>query len=130
MSLVKQPDLARTLDAIAATGGEDFYIGETAKEMVRAIRADGGLWTMEDLASYVVKERAPIDGAYRGYGIHSMGPPSSGGVLLVQMLGVLEQFDRAIDGGAALVSRDPPHLGDEVQEGPDAHVDVEGVGLG
>ncbi len=87
-----QRDLARTFERIAATSGEDFYIGETAKEMVRAVKAAGGLWELADLANYVTKERAPIRGTFRGFDIVSMGPPSSGGLLVVQMLGVLERL--------------------------------------
>lgn len=94
-AVLKQPDLARTLERIAATAGEDFYTGETAAELVRAVRAEGGLWTLEDLATYKVVERAPVEGTYRGLTVRSMGPPSSGGLLLVQMLRVLESFDLA-----------------------------------
>ncbi|MCA9517573.1 MAG: gamma-glutamyltransferase [Myxococcales bacterium] len=91
--VLRQADLARTLERIAATDGEDFYTGETAQELVRAVRAEGGLWTMADLAGYEVRERPPVVGSYRGYAVHSMGPPSSGGLLLVQMLRVLEPSD-------------------------------------
>ena len=91
--VIKQPDLAQTIAAIIASGGEDFYTGEVAREMVRGVRAAGGIWTMEDLAGYEVKRREVVSGTYQGYDVHSMPPPSSGGVLLVQMLGVLEAFD-------------------------------------
>ncbi len=92
-SRLVQADLARTLEAIARTGGEAFYTGEVAAELVRAVRAEGGLWTTDDLAGYRAVEREPVRGRYRGREIVSMGPPSSGGLLLVQMLGVLERFD-------------------------------------
>ncbi|MDP6945097.1 MAG: gamma-glutamyltransferase, partial [Myxococcota bacterium] len=89
----RQPELAATLEAIVETDGEAFYTGEVAREMVRGVREAGGLWTMADLAGYEVKRREVVRGTYRGYDIASMSPPSSGGVLLVQMLGVLEGFD-------------------------------------
>lgn len=87
-----QVDLARTLERIAASGGEDFYVGETARELVRAVRAAGGIWDAKDLADYRPVERAPVGGAFGGYDVASMGPPSSGGLLIVQMLGVLERL--------------------------------------
>lgn len=87
-----QKDLAATLERIATTHGEDFYVGATATEMVRAVRAAGGIWELADLAGYRSKERAPVVGTYRGFDIASMGPPSSGGLLVVQMLGVLERL--------------------------------------
>lgn len=101
-AVLRQPDLARTLEAVAATRGEDFYTGAVARELVRAVRAEGGIWTLEDLAGYEVRERPPVVGTYRGFTVHSMGPPSSGGLLLVQMLGVLEPTDlRALGFGSA-----------------------------
>ncbi|TNF23200.1 MAG: gamma-glutamyltransferase [Deltaproteobacteria bacterium] len=92
-TILRQPDLARTLERVVATRGEDFYVGETAKALVAAVQAEGGIWTAEDLAGYKVVERPPVTGTYRGFAVRSMGPPSSGGLLLVQMLGVLEAFD-------------------------------------
>lgn len=87
-----QADLARTLERIAATGGEDFYVGETARELVRAVKAAGGVWEASDLAAYRPVERTPVQGVFAGFEVASMGPPSSGGLLLVQMLGVLERL--------------------------------------
>ncbi|MGM0576203.1 MAG: gamma-glutamyltransferase [Myxococcota bacterium] len=95
---LRQPDLARTLERIVETKGEAFYTGDVAEEMVRAVRDAGGLWTMEDLARYRPKRRTPVRGTYRGYDVASMGMPSSGGLLLVQMLGVLGGFDLAASG--------------------------------
>lgn len=92
-SVLRQPDLARTLEAIAASAGSDFYTGATARELVRAVNAEGGVWKLSDLAEYTVERREPVRGSYRGYEVVSMGPPSSGGLLLVQMLSVLEGFD-------------------------------------
>ena len=87
-----QEGLAATLERIAATHGEDFYVGATATEMVRAVKAAGGIWELADLAAYRSKERPPIVGTYRGFEVASMGPPSSGGLLVVQMLGVIERL--------------------------------------
>jgi gamma-glutamyltranspeptidase/glutathione hydrolase len=95
-----QANLAKTLERIAESRGEDFYVGETAKELVASVRALGGLWTMEDLAGYVAKERAPVRGTFRGRDILSMGPPSSGGLLLVQMLSVFERQKKTEWNGA------------------------------
>lgn len=92
-STFRQADLARTLEAIAASGGDDFYTGRLARELVQAVNAEGGIWDLSDLALYTVQRREPVRGSYRGYEVVSMGPPSSGGLLLVQMLTVLEAFD-------------------------------------
>lgn len=92
-STLRQRDLAKTLRSIARSAGESFYTGPVARAMVRAVRDAGGLWAEEDLAGYRVRERDPVRGEYRGYEVLSMGPPSSGGLLLVQMLSVLEAFD-------------------------------------
>lgn len=89
----KQPDLAATLERIQANGKDGFYKGETARMTADFMSANGGIITLEDLAKYEAKERAPIRGTYRGYEIVSMPPPSSGGVGLVQMLNILEGFD-------------------------------------
>jgi len=91
---IVQADLAATLARIAGSVGEDFYVGETARLLVAGVQAGGGLWTAADLAAYKVVERAPVRGRYAGFDVVSMGPPSSGGLLLVQMLGVLERLGR------------------------------------
>ncbi|HJW99344.1 MAG TPA: gamma-glutamyltransferase, partial [Terriglobales bacterium] len=90
----KQPDLARTLERIAANP-DDFYRGELAKQIAAAIQKGGGMVTAQDLANYEVKEREPIHGAYRGYDVYSAPPPSSGGIALVEILNILEKFDLA-----------------------------------
>jgi gamma-glutamyltranspeptidase / glutathione hydrolase len=92
--LLKQPDLARTLERIAKNP-DDFYHGAMACELAAAIHKGGGLITTADLAAYEVKEREPIRGTYRGYDIISAPPPSSGGVALVEILNILEGFDLA-----------------------------------
>jgi len=90
--LLKQPELARTLERIAKNP-DDFYHGAMARELAAAIHKGGGLVTAADLADYEVKEREPIRGSYRGYDIISAPPPSSGGVALVEILNILEGFD-------------------------------------
>ncbi len=94
-TLIVQPDLADTLDRLASAGREGFYAGRTARLLVAGVRAAGGIWTLEDLESYRVVERTPIVGRYRGWRVVSAAPPSSGGVLLVQMLNMLSRFDLA-----------------------------------
>lgn len=88
----KQPELARTLERIAKDP-DDFYRGEIAKQLVAAIQKGGGLITAKDLADYEVKERPPIHGRYRGYDIYSAPPPSSGGIVLMEALNILEGYN-------------------------------------
>jgi gamma-glutamyltranspeptidase/glutathione hydrolase len=92
--LLKQPELARTLERIAKNP-DDFYHGAMAHELAAAIDKGGGLVTAADLAAYEVKEREPVRGSYRGYDIISAPPPSSGGVVLIEILNILEGFDLA-----------------------------------
>ncbi len=89
----KQPDLAKSLARIRDRGRDGFYKGETAELLAAFMAKYGGLITEVDLANYQAKEQAVIHGTYRGYDIYSMGPPSSGGVALVEMLNILEGFD-------------------------------------
>src|SRR6202795_662587 len=104
--LLKQPELAHTLERIAKNPDE-FYHGAMARELAAAIHKGGGLITAEDLAAYEVKEREPIRGSYRGYDVISAPPPSSGGVALVEILNILEGFDLAKFGNR---SADAIHL--------------------
>jgi gamma-glutamyltranspeptidase/glutathione hydrolase len=90
--IFRQPDLARTLERIAAKP-DDFYHGALARELAAAMQKGGGLITADDLAHYEVKEREPIRGTYRGYEIISAPPPSSGGTVLVESLNILEGYD-------------------------------------
>ena len=90
---LKQPDLARTLERIAAQGPAGFYEGETARLLAEEMRRGGGLITESDLAAYEPRKRAPVRGTYRGYEVLSMPPVSSGGVALIEMLNVLEGYD-------------------------------------
>ena len=90
-----QTDLAATLTAIAEQGPHGFYEGPVAEKLTAGIRDAGGIMTTEDLKSYSAAIRAPVRGSYRGYDIVSMPLPSSGGVVLVEMLNILEGFPLA-----------------------------------
>ena len=90
--LLKQPELAQSLSLIAQKGSKGFYQGETAKKIVSAVQNAGGIMSLTDLANYKVIEREPVRGNYRGYEVVSMPPPSSGGIHIIEMLNVLEQF--------------------------------------
>jgi gamma-glutamyltranspeptidase/glutathione hydrolase len=97
-----QIDLAASLQAIAEGGPQAFYDGPVAEKLVAAIRAQGGIMTLDDLKNYRAVLRAAVRGTYRGYEIVSMPPPSSGGVHLVEMLNILEGYaPQQIDDGAA-----------------------------
>ncbi len=87
-----QTDLAATLSAIAEQGARGFYEGPVAEKLVKAIDDAGGIMTADDLKSYQAVIRAPVRGTYRGYDIISMPQPSSGGVVLVETLNILEGF--------------------------------------
>jgi gamma-glutamyltranspeptidase/glutathione hydrolase len=91
-ALFRQPDLAHTLERIAAKP-DDFYHGSLARELAAAMHKGGGLITADDLAAYEVKEREPIRGTYRGYEVISAPPPSSGGTVLIESLNILEGYD-------------------------------------
>ena len=88
-----QPDLAKTLRLVADEGPDAFYKGKIADLLVAEMKAGGGLITSEDLANYKAMQREPIHGTYRGWDIYGPPPTSSGGTCLVQMLGILENFD-------------------------------------
>ena len=92
-SILKQPKLARTLKIIANKGDQAFYEGEIADWIVEDSLANGGLITKGDLANYSAKDRVPIESFYRGYKIVSMPPAASGGIVLLQILNILENFD-------------------------------------
>lgn len=91
--LWQQPQLAKTLRRISEQGGKDFYEGETAKLLVAEMQRGNGLISLEDLKNYQVKWRQPIKSDYRGYTVWGMPPPSSGGILIAQMLNVFEAYD-------------------------------------
>lgn len=88
-----QQDLANSLTMIAENGPDAFYKGEIARQIAQQMQQNGGLITTDDLAAYQAVERTPVSGEYRGYQIFSMPPPSSGGIHIVQILNILENFD-------------------------------------
>lgn len=92
--IFRQPELARTLERIASDP-DDFYHGKLAQELVDDLKKGGGLLTLEDLAQYTVVERAPVTGSFHNYTIISAPPPSSGGIVLVSALNILEGYDLA-----------------------------------
>ena len=104
---VRRERLARTLRVFGEKGGDAFRRGALAKDIAGAARAAGGILTVADLRSYEVKERPPVEAQYRGWRVISMPPPSSGGAVLGQVLGVLEKSDIASMGhnSAATIHR-------------------------
>jgi len=88
-----QKDLGRTLRKIAQDGPDAFYTGELAELLEKEMKAGGGFITKEDLSAYKAVERKPIHGTYRGYDVYGPPPPSSGGICLVEMLNMVENFD-------------------------------------
>lgn len=87
-----QKDLAHSLKQIALLGSKEFYQGEIAEKIVSAVQAAGGVMTEKDLHNYKIILRKPVWGEYRGYQIASMPPPSSGGVHIIQMLNMFEEY--------------------------------------
>ena len=92
-AVIKQPELADTLEAIAAQGASGFYEGRVARNLVAGVRAGGGIWTLEDLKNYRVVERKPLIGEYHGARIVTAPPPSSGGIAVLDSLNILAGFD-------------------------------------
>src|SRR5690606_9592241 len=92
---LKQPDLARTLRRIRDQGRAGFYEGETAHLIVEEMKSGNGIITEEDLRQYQSVWRDPVIGTYKGIKVISMGPPSSGGIALLQLLGMAASFDLA-----------------------------------
>ncbi len=90
--LFKQPELAQTLERIKEKGLAGFYSGLTARLLLKELNKYGGIITQKDLDEYKPVERKPVIGSYRGYKIVSMPPPSSGGIILIEMLNILENF--------------------------------------
>ena len=88
-----QTDLANTLEKISKEGTKAFYQGEIANKIVQDMKENNGIITFEDLANYKAEEMTPIFGKYRGFNVISVPPPSSGGVTLIEMLNILENFD-------------------------------------
>jgi gamma-glutamyltranspeptidase/glutathione hydrolase len=92
-TLIRQPELADTLRALASRGRRGFYEGPVAERLVEAVRAGGGIWSLEDLKRYEVEERTPVVFRYRNLSIISAPPPSSGGIALATMLQILAGYD-------------------------------------
>src|SRR5690606_9276579 len=93
-SMLEQPQLARTLHLLGLRGHQGFYGGEIAEELVQDVRDAGGIWSLEDLAQCRVIEREPLEARLPGdVRVLTVPPPSSGGVALLQMLGMLHEFD-------------------------------------
>ncbi|QSX77183.1 gamma-glutamyltransferase [Agrilutibacter solisilvae] len=91
--ILRQPELARTLELLAQKGFDGFYRGETAKKLLAAVKQEGGRWRADELAGYRVKEREPLKFDYRQWHVTTAPPPSSGGVAMAQILQVLEGWD-------------------------------------
>ncbi|GAB4297098.1 MAG: gamma-glutamyltransferase [Ignavibacteriaceae bacterium] len=105
--LFVQKDLAHTLRLIRDSGKDGFYKGETAEKIIEQVNMLGGSFTLADLENYTTIEKPPVTGKYRDFEIFSMGPSSSGGILLIQMLNVLENFTFNSDmwGGSEYIRR-------------------------
>jgi gamma-glutamyltranspeptidase/glutathione hydrolase len=91
--ILKQPDLARTLELLADKGFDGFYRGEVAAKLLAAVKEEGGQWRADELAGYRVKEREPLHFQYRDWTVTTAPPPSSGGVALAEMLQMLSGWD-------------------------------------
>lgn len=96
--VLKQPELAAVLKKIAKEGRSAFYEGEVAEKIVKAVNDAGGIMSLDDLKHYQALEMDVVRGNYRGYEIASMGPPSSGGLHIIQILNILEDYDLKASG--------------------------------
>ncbi len=91
--ILVQTNLSKTLKRIAENGKQEFYSGYTANKIANFFQLNGGILSLKDLNQYKIKILKPVCGSYRDYEICSMAPPSSGGIALVQILNILENFD-------------------------------------
>ena len=91
--ILRQPQLAKVLEHLRDLGEDGFYKGEVAKKLVNGVQRAGGIWQLEDLEQYRVKERQPIVGKYKDMNVVSATLPSSGGIVLMQMLNMLSKID-------------------------------------
>ncbi len=100
-----QPELAQTLERIAKNGANEFYEGETAKRFAAEMAKNGGIITLADLKNYKAIERTPLTGKYKNYTIITSPPSSSGGIALLEMLGILEGtgYEKAGAGSASAI---------------------------
>ncbi len=103
-----EPDLARTLERISQNGPKEFYEGETAHKLAEAEAKNGGLITLSDLKNMTAVERKPLLGKYKGYDIIAPPPPSSGGVGLLQMMGMLEGSGYEKSGAGSYLTQRAP----------------------
>ncbi len=103
--IFKQPELAATLERISKNGAKEFYEGETAQKLAAAMAKNGGMISLADLKNYAAAERKPITGKYRNYEMITAPPPSSGGVGILQMMGMLEGsgYEKSGAGSAASI---------------------------
>ena len=92
-SILRQADLAQTLERLVESGWDGFYSGVIADKLVSSVQQAGGIWTKADLAAYQVIERAPVKGVYQGITITSAAPSSSGGIVLIEALNILSGYD-------------------------------------
>ncbi len=88
----RNPDLAKTLRVIASRGIDEFYKGEIASKIAEAVQAKGGIMTLKDLESYQPEEMEPLLGTYRNYTLYTLSPPGSGGLHLIQLLNIIENW--------------------------------------
>ncbi len=91
--IIKQHDLAKTLEAIAKQGHSGFYAGRIAEQLVHENNKSKGIWSKKDFSFYKIKERQPVVSEYKGYRLTSVAPPSSGGVALAEMLNILSSYN-------------------------------------
>src|SRR5690606_24003041 len=89
---IKQEHLANTLKILQKNYGRDFYDGEIAQKMVEFLQENGGIISLEDLKNYKPVWRRPVDFKFKDFKIYTMGPPSSGGIVLGQILKTLEDY--------------------------------------
>ena len=109
---IVQPDLARVLQRLAEEGRDGFYRGPVAQALVDGVQEYGGIWTLEDLKGYEVREREPVTGEYRGARITAASLPSSGGIVLMQIFNMLSEFEEVLE---------------DADEGLRAHLNVEAM---
>ncbi len=116
--IITQTDLARTLERIRDKGRAGFYEGETANLIVAEMKRGGGIITHDDLRLYEATWRTPLTGSYKGYDIITAAPPSAGGIGIIQMLGMLEQYEKTTGKSLATMgfhSAEAIHLMTEIE---------------
>lgn len=91
-TLIKQPELAKTLELLAEKGNNGFYAGEVAEKLVNSVQEAGGIWTLDDLKNYKIKLRTPITVTYKDMRITSAALPSSGGIVMSEIFNILSGY--------------------------------------